>query len=105
VLAGALVSALHPASTCVLCLLSLSGWCSSRAVIKRIVGAQITPGTYRAADRRQGCFWQRVSSFTGGADAIIANALANSDGAQLAIASTDAGFSANQQCGTWARVP
>ena len=71
-----------------------------------IVGAQITPGTYRAADSRQGCFWQRVSNFTGGADAIIANALANSDGAQLAtIASTDAGFSANQQCGTWTRVP
>ena len=71
-----------------------------------IVGAQITAGTYRAENSRQGCYWQRVSNFTGGADAIIANSLATSDGPQLVtIASTDAGFSATAECGTWARVP
>jgi hypothetical protein len=70
-----------------------------------IVGAQITPGTYRADSSRQGCFWQRVSNFTGAGDAVIANAIASSDGAQLvAIANTDAGFSSNAECGTWTRV-
>lgn len=69
-----------------------------------IVGAQITPGTYRAENSTQGCYWQRVSNFTGGIDAIIANALASSAGVQLVtIAATDAGFSATVQCGTWSR--
>ena len=66
-----------------------------------IVGAQITPGTYRAANSTQGCYWKRLSNFTGGIDAIIASAIASSAGAQLvAIANTDAGFSATTECGT-----
>ena len=70
-----------------------------------IVGAQITPGTYRAANSIQGCFWQRVSNFTGGADATIANGFVNSPGVQLVtISSTDAGFSTNVECGTWTRT-
>ena len=71
-----------------------------------IVGAQITPGTYRAANSTQGCYWKRLSSFTGGIDAIIASAIASSSGAQLvSIANTDAGFSATTECGTWVREP
>src|SRR5918993_1311881 len=55
-----------------------------------IVGAQITPGTYRAATSSQGCYWKRLSNFTGGIDAIIASAIASSSGAQLVtIANTD----------------
>jgi hypothetical protein len=70
-----------------------------------IVGAQITPGTYRAENSTQGCYWQRVSNFTAAADAIIANAIATGPGVQLVtIASTDAGFSATAECGTWART-
>lgn len=70
-----------------------------------IVGAQITPGTYRAANSIQGCYWQRVSSFTGGADATIASAFVTSPGVQLVtIGSTDAGFSSNVECGTWTRT-
>ena len=70
-----------------------------------IVGAQITPGTYRAENSVAGCYWQRVSNFTGGFDAIIANQTATSAGAQLAtIAATDAGFSATAECGTWTRT-
>ena len=71
-----------------------------------IVGAQITPGTYRAENSVQGCYWQRVSNFTGGADATIANAFVTSAGVQLVtISSTDAGFSTNVECGTWRRTP
>ena len=71
-----------------------------------IVGAQITPGTYRAENSTAGCYWQRVSNFTGAADSIIANAFVSSNGPQLVtIASTDAGFSGSVECGSWTRVP
>lgn len=71
-----------------------------------IVGAQVSPGTYRADNSTSGCYWQRVSSFTGAVDAIIASAFVSGSGAQLVtIASTDAGFSGNAECGTWSRQP
>jgi hypothetical protein len=71
-----------------------------------IVGAQITPGTYRAESSTQGCYWQRVSNFTGAIDAIIASQFVTSPGVQLVtIANTDAGFSATTECGTWVRTP
>jgi hypothetical protein len=71
-----------------------------------IVGAQITPGTYRAENSAQGCYWQRVSSFTGGADAILGSSIATGPGVQLVtIAATDVGFSTNLECGTWTRAP
>jgi hypothetical protein len=67
-----------------------------------IIGAQITPGTYRTDSAAQGCFWQRVSNFSGAGDAVIANGLTTSAGPQLVtIAGTDAGFSTNALCGTW----
>ena len=67
-------------------------------------GAQITPGTYRAANSAQGCYWKRLSNFTGAIDAIVASAIATGSGAQLVtIANTDAGFSATTECGTWTR--
>ena len=70
-----------------------------------IVGAQIAPGTYRADNSAQGCYWQRVSNFTGAIDAIIASQFVTSPGVQLVtIASTDAGFSATAECGTWTRT-
>ena len=67
-----------------------------------IVGAQIAPGTYRAENSVQGCEWQRLSSFTGNADAVIASAFAAANGPQLVtIASTDVGFMSHVSCGTW----
>ncbi len=70
-----------------------------------VVGSQVTPGTYRADNSGAGCYWQRVSNFTGAFDAIIANQTANGPGAQLVtIAATDAGFSSNAECGTWTRT-
>ena len=69
-----------------------------------IIGAQITPGTYRAESSTAGCYWQRLSSFTGAVDAIIASAFVSSSGVQLVtISNTDAGFSATAECGTWTR--
>lgn len=71
-----------------------------------IIGAQITPGTYQAPNAVASCYWQRVSSFTGSSDAIIANNFLSSAGAQLVtIAGTDAGFSTTTECGTWSRTP
>ena len=70
-----------------------------------IVGAQITPGTYRAENSTQGCYWQRLSNFTGGIDATMASAFVTSPGVQfVTIANTDAGFSTNVECGTWTRT-
>ena len=70
-----------------------------------IVGAQVTPGTYRADNSAQGCFWARLSSFTGTVDATIASAFVTSPGVQLVtIAGTDAGFSTSVECGTWTRT-
>ena len=69
-----------------------------------IVGAQITPGTYRAENAIAGCYWQRLNAFTGTLDAIIANQLASSSGVQIVtIANTDVGFSTTTECGTWTR--
>lgn len=71
-----------------------------------IVGAQVSPGTYRADNSGQGCYWTRLSSFTGGFDAILASAFISSPGVQLVtIASTDVGFSTSIECGTWTRTP
>jgi hypothetical protein len=71
-----------------------------------IVGAQITPGSYRTESSAPGCSWQRLSNFGGTTDAIIANNLTNSAGPQIVtIASTDVGFSSNVECGTWSRTP
>jgi len=71
-----------------------------------IVGAQITPGTYRAENSVAGCYWQRVSNFTGSIDGVITSQITSSAGVQLVtIANTDAGFNTNDKCGTWTRVP
>ena len=70
-----------------------------------IVGAQMTPGTYRADNSGPGCYWTRLTSFTGAFDAIIASAFVTSTGVQLVtIANTDVGFSTSIECGTWTRT-
>jgi hypothetical protein len=72
-----------------------------------VVGSQVAPGTYRADAAVAGCYWQRVSNFTGSAypDTIIANAFLSSNGPQIVtIASSDAGFSGNDSCGVWTRT-
>ena len=72
---------------------------------KWLVGSQVSPGTYRASSTA-GCYWERLSKFTGDNGAIIVNEFASAAGTQLVtIAATDVGFSTNAECGPWTRVP
>jgi hypothetical protein len=62
------------------------------------VGKDVPAGTYRSRGG-DGCYWQRLKSFSGGFGAIIANA--NPRGpALVTILPTDKGFETND-CGTW----
>ncbi len=65
-----------------------------------IVGTDIAPGTYRSRGG-DGCYWQRLSSFTGGLNSIIANDNAVGS-AIVTISRSDKGFGSNG-CGTWTR--
>ena len=62
------------------------------------VGIDIVPGLYRAADT-QGCYWERLSGFSGGLGEILANDNAVGP-ALVAISPGDVGFS-SRRCGTW----
>lgn len=66
-----------------------------------IVGTDITPGTYKSAGS-QGCYYARLSDFTGTLYDILANN--NTDNAAIVtIYASDKGFESNN-CGTWIRV-
>ena len=63
-----------------------------------IVGTDIQPGTYKSTGG-SGCYYSRLSGFTGTLDDILANE--NTDGvAIVTIAGSDAGFK-SARCGTW----
>ena len=63
------------------------------------VGEDIAPGTYRAANVGDSCYWERLSGFTGDVDDIIAND--NAQGAAIVtILPSDKGFT-SRGCGTW----
>jgi hypothetical protein len=63
------------------------------------VGSDIQAGTYRTRKGSSGCYYARLSGFSGEFDEIIAND--NADGpAVVAIDPTDAGFQ-SRSCGTW----
>jgi hypothetical protein len=69
---------------------------------KYSVPDEVSPGTYRAPDASDGCYWARLRSFSGETSAIIANA--NESGpALVTIAPTDKGFETSG-CGTWSKV-
>jgi hypothetical protein len=63
-----------------------------------IVGTDIEPGTYRNSGS-SGCYFARLSDFTGGLNSIIANGNTD-DPTVVTIKPTDAGFE-SQACGTW----
>jgi hypothetical protein len=67
------------------------------------VGVDVAPGTY-ATVAEADCYWARVKNFTGGMDAIIANANKNS-GAKVTVTikATDKGF-VSRGCGTWKKA-
>lgn len=65
------------------------------------VGTDIAPGTYVAVGT-DGCYWARLSGFSGDFDDIIANDIG--DGQRVVtIAAGDVGFESNR-CGTWTRT-
>jgi hypothetical protein len=63
------------------------------------VGVDIPPGTYRAANPSQGCYWERLRGFSGEFEDLIANNFTDAPEV-VTIAPTDAGFSSDG-CGTW----
>ena len=64
-----------------------------------VVGGDIKTGTYRSSKTGSGCYWERLSGFSGALDDIIANGVTDAIWV-VEIASTDAGFS-TERCGTW----
>jgi len=68
------------------------------------VGVTISPGTYTNINSspRSGCYWARLSGFSGEINDLIANSF--SDSVQIVeIDAFDAGFE-TEGCGTWIRV-
>ena len=57
-------------------------------------------GTWRNASNAEGCYWERLSGFSGTLDDIIVNDFTNDGRSIVTISPSDAGFSSNR-CGTW----
>jgi len=69
-----------------------------------LVGRQVTAGTYRA-NVSSGCYWERLSGFSGQLKDIRANDFVASAGQRfVSILSNDLGFSTDADCGTWSRT-
>jgi hypothetical protein len=66
-----------------------------------LVNIDIAPGTWRN-EGSTGCYWARLTGFTGDMGEIIANGLADEQQI-VTISSSDAGFEA-KDCGTWTKV-
>ena len=64
-----------------------------------IAGTDIVPGVY-SAPGGSGCYWERLSGFSGGFGDIIANDSSSGGRQIVAINANDAGFSTNN-CGEW----
>ena len=63
------------------------------------VGTSLPSGTYRTRANSPGCYWERLSGFSGSFSDIIVNGISDSHQV-VTIAPTDAGFS-SKTCGTW----
>jgi hypothetical protein len=66
-----------------------------------IVGTDMRPGTYRSSEG-DGCYWARLSGFTGSFSQIIANNFLSGGHATVTIKSGDKGFTSSS-CGEWTR--
>lgn len=63
------------------------------------VGADVAAGTWRAPGSSSGCYWERLSGFSGTLASVIANKFAA--GPQIVtVAASDKGFN-SRGCGTW----
>ncbi len=66
-----------------------------------VVGEEIASGTYRTREASPGCYWARLSGFSGELGEIIANENASGP-TVVTIAAKDKGFTSND-CGTWTK--
>ena len=70
----------------------------------RTVGSEIVAGTY-ATNALSGCYWERLSGFSGSFDDIIANDFVGTAGQQIVtISASDVGFYSDADCGVWTRL-
>lgn len=68
-----------------------------------IVGSDIQPGVYRASGSTLGCYWARLSGFTGAGSDIIANDFSSDGQVVVEILPTDKAFKTTG-CGSWEKV-
>ena len=66
------------------------------------VGSEVVPGRYYT-NPTSGCYFERLSGFSGSLDDLIANEFVGFDAGQwiVDISSSDVGFSTDSQCGRW----
>lgn len=67
------------------------------------VGTQIKPGLYKATGTGSGCYWERLSGFSGSLSQINANYFGTAR-TYVQILTGDVGFSTDG-CGSWTTVP
>ncbi|MGY1604633.1 hypothetical protein [Geodermatophilus sp. SYSU D00815] len=67
-----------------------------------LVPDEVAPGTYRARNPGEHCYWERLSGLSGTFEDLIVNGLGPAD-ATVAIPASDAAFS-TEGCGTWQRI-
>jgi hypothetical protein len=65
------------------------------------VGSEVAPGTWHNSDSSNGCYWERLSGFSGELGDIIANEFTFSP-TIVTIGSGDVGFK-TEDCGVWTR--
>ncbi|MEX2315225.1 MAG: hypothetical protein WD628_05855, partial [Thermomicrobiales bacterium] len=68
-----------------------------------IVGVDIGPGTWRNSDSSDGCYWARLSGFSGELDDIIDNEFTYVAIQTVVVGNADVGFQTSG-CGAWTRV-
>ncbi len=69
-----------------------------------LVGTQIQPGLY-TSNVVAGCYWERLNNFEGVLSSINDNDFVSTSGPRVVeIVSSDAGFSSDDDCGTWTRT-
>lgn len=68
---------------------------------KWLVGSQVAPGVYQV-NAGENCYWERLSSFDGTLDAVLANDFVGDGGPQLVeVRAGDVGFYTDEDCGSW----
>ncbi len=67
-----------------------------------LVGTEVAAGTWRNSNSSEGCYWERLSGFSGELSDIIANSF-TFDIQTVTVMAGDVGFS-SEGCGTWSKI-